>query len=129
MRRFLMLLLYLTVLRSSLGYWLHYIDSNPHYKSSTVTRKITSTTYSAHNCVGNANSGIDDSTRCHFRNVCVELNDSIGDIDTPVVPFWTPRPSSVRMTYYRPAVAFGKPLYWSGSTNLVRSQLKLDTGC
>lgn len=85
--------------------------------------------YSAHNCVGNEHARIDDSTRCHFRNVCVELNDSIGDIDTPVVPFWTPRPSSVRMFYYRPPVAFGKPLYWSGSTNLVCSQSTLDTGC
>jgi hypothetical protein len=90
-----------------------------------MARQITTSRdiYSAHNCVGNGRCGgkDQDAMRCHFRNVCLELNGHLGDfVDTKQVQFGVAKPSSVKMTYFRPTQAKGTPLFWYASYILVR---------
>lgn len=78
-------------------------------KSAVALRRPSSHDfYSAHTCVGNMNSYADESTRCHFRNVCIKLNELPGNAA-----------QSVEMSYYRPPNAVRMPLYWSHRTNIV----------
>jgi hypothetical protein len=81
--------------------------------------------YSAVNCVGEGMESTQEATRCHFRNVCIQLKGDLGDsVDTKVVHFKEIKPSSVRMIYYRPKEAIETPVYWYASYSTVSVRIQ-----
>lgn len=86
--------------------------------------------YSGHNCVGILDT-VDsaEAVRCRFRNVCLTLNEEVGDADEATSPpVWDVRSSSVNMRYYRPLSALDPrtPLYWYESFNNAWSWVRID---
>lgn len=81
-----------------------------------ITNPHSHETYSSHICTGNEKTDPgQDLVRCHFRNVCLSLEEEVGtdyDFNRFDKHNRMRKKSSVTLKYYRPAVARKAPLYW-----------------
>ncbi|POY75533.1 hypothetical protein BMF94_1436 [Rhodotorula taiwanensis] len=102
-----------------------------HFRRKSVPpqrRRIGDSVYSSNRCIGAAHLGPNlDATRCHFENVCIELQ----AINRQAQQYsyasdWQPH-QSVKMTYYRPPVARDTPHYSNRQHDIQRPWVRLHT--
>ncbi|POY75532.1 hypothetical protein BMF94_1435 [Rhodotorula taiwanensis] len=90
-------------------------------------RAIGDGVYSSNNCIGKAHFGPElDATRCHFQNVCIELQKPVRPQQWDYAKDWKPE-QSVNMTYYRPATARDTPHYSDRKHEITKPWVRLHT--